>query len=87
MPPAKLTKADKEIVNRVVPEPANKVIYGAIARLYVNYPDRARWKFTGISGVVVIAHDLVGKTLFLKIVDIQVWAFSLGKFVEGGVGS
>jgi hypothetical protein len=72
MPPAKLTKADKDIVNRAVPEPSNKVVYGAIARLYVNYPDRTRWNFTGISGVVVLAQDLVGKTLFLKIVDIKV---------------
>jgi hypothetical protein len=72
MPSAKLTKADKDIVNRVVPEPSNKVVYGAIARLYVNHPDRTRWNFTGISGVVVLAQDLVGKTLFLKIVDIKV---------------
>lgn len=72
MPHAKLTRSDKEIVNRVVPGPANKVVYGAIARLYVNYPDRTRWNFTGISGVVVLAQDTVGKTLFLKIVDIMV---------------
>jgi len=72
MPPAKLIKADKDIVNRVVPKPSNKVVYGAIARLYVNYPDRTKWTFTGISGVVVLAQDLVGKTLFLKIVDIKV---------------
>jgi Wiskott-Aldrich syndrome protein len=73
MPQAKLTKSDKDIVNRVVPEPANKVVYGAIARLYVNHPDRTRWNFTGISGVVVLAQDTVGKTLFFKIVDIKVW--------------
>lgn len=72
MPPAKLSKQDKDIVNRAVPEPSNKVIFGAVARLYVNYPDRTRWNFTGISGVVVLAQDLVGKTLFLKIVDIKV---------------
>jgi Wiskott-Aldrich syndrome protein len=72
MPPAKLTKADKDIVNRAVPEGSNKVVHGAVARLYVNHPDRTRWNFTGISGVVVLAQDLVGKTLFFKIVDIKV---------------
>lgn len=72
MPTAKLTKADKDIVNRVVPEPSNKVVYGAIARLYVNYPDKTKWNYTGITGVVVLAQDLVGKTLWLKIVDIKV---------------
>ena len=93
MPPAKLTKADKDIVNRAVPEPSNKVVYGAIARLYVNYPDRTRWNFTGISGVVVLAQDLVGKTLFLKIVDIKVlfcvlaaWDWADAWDRDGGLG-
>jgi hypothetical protein len=72
MPPAKLTDADKEIIHRAVPKPSNKVVYGAIARLYVNYPNPSRWNFTGISGAAVLAIDNVGKTLFLKIVDIKV---------------
>lgn len=70
--PSILSDADKEIVKRNVPKPANKIFAVAVARLYVAYPDGQRWTFTGIQGAVVLCNDLVGRTFWLKMVDISV---------------
>lgn len=70
--PSILSKDDKVVVKRAVPSPSNNIITVAVARLYVNYPDKHRWNFTGISGAVVLAEDLVGHTFFFKIVDVIV---------------
>ncbi|KAG0128190.1 hypothetical protein HOY82DRAFT_522702 [Tuber indicum] len=68
--PSILNKDDKVVVKRAVPSPSNNIITVAVARLYVNYPDQRKWTFTGISGAVVLAEDLVGHTFFFKIVDV-----------------
>ncbi|KAI5838758.1 hypothetical protein DFP73DRAFT_484924 [Morchella snyderi] len=70
--PSILSKEDKTVVKRAVPSPSNNIITVAVARLYVNYPNKHRWNFTGISGAVVLAEDLVGHTFFFKIVDVIV---------------
>lgn len=70
--PSILNKDDKVVVKRAVPSSSNNIITVAVARLYVNYPDKHRWNFTGISGAVVLAEDLVGHTFFFKIVDVIV---------------
>jgi hypothetical protein len=67
-----LNKDDKLVVKRAVPSPSNNIITVAVARLYVNYPNKHKWNFTGISGAVVLAEDLVGHTFFFKIVDVTV---------------
>lgn len=67
-----LNKDDKAVVKLAVPTPSNNIITAAVARLYVNHPDKHRWNFTGISGAVVLAEDLVGHTFFFKIVDVIV---------------
>ncbi|GAB1217383.1 hypothetical protein ATERTT37_006622 [Aspergillus terreus] len=54
-----------------VPKPANKIHAVAVARLYVAYPDPHKWTYTGIQGAAVLANDLVGRTFWLKIVDIS----------------
>lgn len=80
--PSILNKDDKVVVKRAVPSPSNHIITVAVARLYVNYPDRSKWNFTGISGAAVLAEDLVGHTFFLKIVDITVsWKLPLPPLV------
>ncbi|KAK6361097.1 hypothetical protein TWF730_004846 [Orbilia blumenaviensis] len=71
MPPSNLNKNDKEQLRRVVPSATNDILGEGVARLYVNYPDRNRWNYTGISGCLVLANDKVGKTHFFKIVDIS----------------
>jgi len=70
--PSILNKDDKVVVKRAVPSPSNNIITVAVARLYVSYPDQRKWTFTGISGAVVLAEDLVGHTFFFKIVDVTV---------------
>jgi len=80
MAPSTLNTADREQVKRVVPSASNKVVAEAVARLYVNYPDPNKWNYTGISGALVLANDLVGKTYFFKIVDVSVRILSY-KFV------
>jgi WH1 domain len=75
--PSPLNKDDKTVVKRAVPSSSNNIIAVAVARLYVNYPNKHKWNFTGISGAVVLAEDLVGHTFFFKIVDVTVYLFFL----------
>jgi len=67
--PSILTDDDKETVKR---KAANKIQAVAVARLYVAYPNRNRWTYTGLQGAAVLANDLVGNTYWLKLVDISV---------------
>ncbi|KAJ5571426.1 hypothetical protein N7535_005086 [Penicillium sp. DV-2018c] len=69
--PSILSDADKETVKRNVPKPANKILAVAVARLYVAYPDPHRWTYTGVQGAAVLCNDLVGRTFWLKIVDVS----------------
>ncbi|PWY83478.1 WH1-domain-containing protein [Aspergillus heteromorphus CBS 117.55] len=69
--PSILNDSDKEIVRRTVPKPANKIFAVAVARLYVAHPDTQRWTFTGLQGAAVLANDLVGRTFWLKLVDVS----------------
>lgn len=66
-----LNSADKEKIKRVVPKNTNKVIDCTIARLYIAYPDPDNWQYTGLSGALALVDDLVGHTLFLKLIDIH----------------
>jgi neural Wiskott-Aldrich syndrome protein len=70
--PSILTDADKETVKRTVPKASNKIQAVAVARLYVAYPDRSRWTYTGLQGAAVLSNDTVGNTLWIKLVDISV---------------
>ncbi|OJJ43088.1 hypothetical protein ASPZODRAFT_1213731 [Penicilliopsis zonata CBS 506.65] len=69
--PSILTDADKETVKRNVSKPSNKILAVAVARLYVAYPDPQRWTYTGLQGAIVLANDLVGRTWWLKLVDVS----------------
>ncbi|KAG6101303.1 hypothetical protein E4U31_003721 [Claviceps sp. LM219 group G6] len=69
--PSVLNDDDKATVKRFVPKPANKIQAVAVARLYVAYPDRSKWTYTGLQGAVALANDLVGNTYWLKMVDIS----------------
>ncbi|RMD42919.1 hypothetical protein DV735_g2194, partial [Chaetothyriales sp. CBS 134920] len=69
--PSILSEADKETVKRTIPKASNKILAVAVARLYVAYPKRNRWTWTGLQGAAVLCNDLVGNTFFLKIVDIS----------------
>ncbi|RDW92435.1 hypothetical protein BP5796_01829 [Coleophoma crateriformis] len=69
--PSILSDDDKETVKRMVPKAANKIQAVAVARLYIAYPNRNRWTYTGLQGAAVLANDLVGNTYWLKLVDIS----------------
>ncbi|KAK0633284.1 hypothetical protein B0T14DRAFT_533514 [Immersiella caudata] len=69
--PSILDDNDKEIVKRFVPKQTNKIQAVAVARLYVAYPNRSKWTYTGLQGAIVLANDLVGNTYWLKMVDIS----------------
>ncbi|KAI0908373.1 hypothetical protein F4824DRAFT_336234 [Ustulina deusta] len=69
--PSILFEEDKETVKRVVPRQTNKIQAVAVARLYVAYPNRQKWTYTGLQGAAVLANDLVGKTYWVKMVDIS----------------
>ena len=70
--PSILNDNDKETVKRFVPKQSNKIQAVAVARLYVAYPNKSKWTFSGLQGAVVLANDLVGNTYWLKMVDISV---------------
>lgn len=72
--PSILSETDKETVKRFVPKQSNKIQAVALARLYVAYPNRSKWTYTGLQGAVVLSNDLVGNTYWLKMVDISVSA-------------
>ncbi|KAI1779371.1 hypothetical protein F4818DRAFT_248308 [Hypoxylon cercidicola] len=69
--PSILSEEDKETVRRVVPKQTNKIQAVAVAKLYVAYPNPARWTYTGLQGAIVLANDLVGNTYWLKLVDVS----------------
>ncbi|OAK98146.1 WH1-domain-containing protein [Phaeosphaeriaceae sp. SRC1lsM3a] len=69
--PSILSDEDKQTVKRTVPKSANKIHAVAVAKLYIAYPDRHRWTYTGFQGAAVLANDLVGNTFWLKLVDIS----------------
>lgn len=70
--PSILNDDDKDTVKRFVPKQNNKIQAVAVARLYVAFPNRSKWTYTGIQGAIVLANDLVGNTYWLKMVDISV---------------
>lgn len=70
--PSILSDDDKETVKRQVPKASNKIQAVAVARLYIAYPNRSRWTYTGLQGAAVLANDLVGNTYWLKLVDVSV---------------
>ena len=67
-----LSDDDRQTVKRFVPKQTNKIHAVAVARLYVAYPNRSKWTYTGLQGAVVLANDLVGNTYWIKMVDISV---------------
>jgi neural Wiskott-Aldrich syndrome protein len=70
--PSVLSDDDKETVRRMVPKASNKIQAVAVARLYIAYPNRSKWTYTGLQGAVVLCNDLIGNTYWLKLVDISV---------------
>jgi len=70
--PSLIEGADRQTVKRTVPKSSNKIQAVAVAKLYVAYPDRQRWTYTGLQGAAVLADDLVGNTFWIKLVDISV---------------
>ncbi|CAI4036479.1 hypothetical protein SMKI_15G3260 [Saccharomyces mikatae IFO 1815] len=66
-----LNSSDKEIIKRALPKASNKIIDVAVARLYIAYPNKNDWQYTGLSGALALVDDLVGNTFFLKLVDIS----------------
>ena len=68
--PGVLNETDRETVKRTVPKASNKIQAVAVAKLYVAYPNRSRWTYTGLQGAAVLSNDLVGNTFWIKLVDI-----------------
>ncbi|KAF2097958.1 WH1-domain-containing protein [Rhizodiscina lignyota] len=69
--PSILSEEDKQTVKRTVPKASNKIHAVAVAKLYIAYPNRQRWTYTGLQGAVVLANDLVGNTFWIKLVDVS----------------
>ena len=83
--PSILSDEDKETVKRHVPKASNKIQAVAVARLYIAYPNRHKWTFTGLQGAAVLSNDLVGNTYWLKLVDVSVWKASLPIIADSNI--
>lgn len=70
--PEGITEDEKAIIKRVVPSAQNKILAAAMARLYIAYPNRSKWTYTGLQGAIVLANDLIGNTYWIKLVDVSV---------------
>jgi Wiskott-Aldrich syndrome protein len=70
--PEGITEDEKAIIKRVVPAAQNKIQAAAMARLYIAYPNRSKWTYTGLQGAIVLANDLIGNTFWMKLVDVSV---------------
>lgn len=70
--PEGITDEEKGIIRRVVPKGQNKILAAAMVRLYIAYPNRSKWTYTGLQGAAVLANDLIGNTYWLKLVDVSV---------------
>jgi neural Wiskott-Aldrich syndrome protein len=68
--PSSLNSDDKTKIKRAIPKASNKIIVASVARLYVAFPNPHTWKFTGLSGAIVLARDNVSDAYFLKLVDV-----------------
>lgn len=66
-----LKDADEKKIKRVIPKASNKIIDQTVARLYIAHPNPQKWQYTGLSGAIVLVEDLLGKSFFLKLVDIE----------------
>ena len=77
--PSILSDADRETVKRLVPKSGNKIHAVAVVKLYVAYPNRQRWTYTGLQGAAVLANDLIGNTYWIKLVDVSVCFLGLDK--------
>ncbi|KAF4428929.1 wiskott-Aldrich syndrome protein, partial [Fusarium austroafricanum] len=69
--PSILNDDDKDTVKRFIPKQSNKIQAVAVARLYVAYPNRSKWTYTGLQGAIALVNDLVGNTYWIKMVDIS----------------
>ena len=68
--PYSLIQEDKSKINQAIPRASNKILTAAIARLYVASPNSHKWKWTGLSGAIVLCKDIVIDTYFFKLVDV-----------------
>jgi hypothetical protein len=70
--PSILDLSQKDAVKLAIPKLFNKIFAVAVARLYVAYPDRTKWAYTGLEGAVVVLHDKAKHTFRIKLVDVSV---------------
>ena len=83
--PSVLSENDKETVKRTVSKATNKIQAVAVARLYIAYPNRQTWTYTGLQGAAVLANDLVGNTFWIKLVDVSVSLCTSRSIVHGSL--
>lgn len=72
MPGGLIEANDRQTIKRAVPKSSNKIHAAGIAKLYVAYPNKQKWTYTGLQGAAVLANDTVGNTFWLKLVDVSV---------------
>ncbi|KAF8554503.1 PH domain-like protein [Imleria badia] len=71
MPSTSLTPEEKAKVFSAIPKSSNKIVVAAPARIYFAHPQRDKWSYSGLQGILAFTHDKSKDAFFLKLVDFE----------------
>lgn len=71
MPSSTISSSDKSKVKSSIPSSSNKILTATVARVFVAYPNKSQWSYTGIEGALAFVRDQDRNTFALKIVDLK----------------
>ena len=69
MPSKTLTPEEKSKITSAIPSSFNKILAATPARIYFAYPQRDKWSYSGLQGVLTFTFDQSQDTFVLKLVD------------------
>lgn len=67
-----ISSSDKSKVKSALPSSSNKILTATVARIYVAYPSKSSWSYSGIEGALAFVRDTGKNTFCLKVVDLKV---------------
>ncbi|MCO5596206.1 hypothetical protein L7F22_050266 [Adiantum nelumboides] len=71
MPSSTISSSDKSKVKSSLPSSSNKILTATVARVFVAYPNKSIWSYTGIEGALAFVRDSDRNTFALKLVDLK----------------
>lgn len=71
MPSSTISSSDKSKVKSSLPSSSNKILTATVARVFVAYPNKSVWSYTGLEGALAFVRDSDRNTFALKLVDLK----------------